>query len=130
MSKNSQLDSLRSIVTSFFNEYNKTPKQFKVCRCWIAMIAQEAPLRRKNTPKLSDHSNFLQVLDLFCVCAVATALLQFVYALLVGTFPFNAFLAGFFCCIGSFVLTCKFSRRLSGSLPFIFFHFFAPNTCL
>ena len=27
------------------------------------------------------------------------------YAKLVGTFPFNAFLAGFFCCVGAFVLT-------------------------
>lgn len=30
---------------------------------------------------------------------------QFVYAVLIGSFPFNAFLAGFFCCIGAFVLS-------------------------
>lgn len=47
----------------------------------------------------------MQVLDAFSACALLTALIQFVYALLVGSFPFNAFLAGFFCCIGSFVLT-------------------------
>lgn len=49
--------------------------------------------------------SFLQVLDLYAACALITALLQFSYAVLVGTFPFNAFLAGFFCCIGVFVLT-------------------------
>ena len=47
----------------------------------------------------------VQVLDLFSACALLTALAQFSYAILIGSFPFNAFLAGFFCCIGSFVLT-------------------------
>jgi hypothetical protein len=32
---------------------------------------------------------------------------QFVYMLLVGTYPFNSFLAGFLCCGGFFVLTGK-----------------------
>jgi oligosaccharyltransferase complex subunit epsilon len=49
-----------------------------------------------------------QILDLYCASALCTALVQFVYAFVVGTFPFNAFLAGFFCCVGSFVLTRKF----------------------
>jgi len=35
---------------------------------------------------------------------------QFIYMLLVGTFPFNSFLAGFFCCVGFFVLTGEFLR--------------------
>ena len=30
---------------------------------------------------------------------------QFVYVLIVGTFPFNAFLSGFLCCLGVFVCT-------------------------
>ena len=34
--------------------------------------------------------------------------LQFIYMLLVGTFPFNSFLAGFLCCCGFFVLTGSF----------------------
>ncbi|KAL4539485.1 hypothetical protein Ndes2437B_g02144 [Nannochloris sp. 'desiccata'] len=56
----------------------------------------------------------LRVLDLFSVCALATALFQFIYAFLVGSFPFNAFLAGFFCCIGCFVLTLSLRMQLSG----------------
>jgi hypothetical protein len=39
--------------------------------------------------------------------------LQFVYAKLVGTFPFNAFLAGFFCCVGTFVLTLALRMKAS-----------------
>ncbi len=31
--------------------------------------------------------------------------MQFAYLLLVGSFPFNSFLAGFFSCVGFFVLT-------------------------
>lgn len=31
--------------------------------------------------------------------------MQFLYTLLVGSFPFNAFLAGFFCSLSAFVLT-------------------------
>jgi oligosaccharyltransferase complex subunit epsilon len=38
-----------------------------------------------------------------------------VYAKLVGTFPFNAFLAGFFCCVGTFVLTLSLRMKVSES---------------
>lgn len=59
----------------------------------------------------------VKVLDLFSVCSLATALVQFLYAFTMGTFPFNAFLAGFFCCIGSFVLTGKILVVLVSSGP-------------
>lgn len=45
------------------------------------------------------------MLDIFACCALATAILQFIYSLIVGSFPFNAFLSGIFCCAGSAVLT-------------------------
>ena len=38
---------------------------------------------------------------------------QFIYATLVGNFPFNAFLSAFFCCIGTFVLTLGLRMKLS-----------------
>jgi len=45
------------------------------------------------------------VLDLFmALCAVIAAGL-YVYLMLFGTFPFNAFLSAFYCSIGMFVLT-------------------------
>lgn len=34
------------------------------------------------------------------------------YAKLVGTFPFNSFLAGFFCCVGTFVLTLALRMKV------------------
>jgi len=39
--------------------------------------------------------------------------LQFAYASLVGTFPFNSFLAGVFCCAGSAVLTLCLRLQIS-----------------
>ena len=47
----------------------------------------------------------LKIIDLFLLYQFLTGVLQFVYVALVGTFPFNAFLAGFISCVGSFVLT-------------------------
>mmetsp|Transcript_16261 Transcript_16261/g.42580 ORF Transcript_16261/g.42580 Transcript_16261/m.42580 type:complete len:110 (-) Transcript_16261:860-1189(-) len=47
----------------------------------------------------------VKVLDAFLVYALATAAVQLVYMLLVGTFPFNGFLAGFLSSLGFFTLT-------------------------
>ena len=46
----------------------------------------------------------LKLIDAYLFCIVLTGVLQFVYCCLVGTFPFNAFLAGFFSTVSSFVL--------------------------
>lgn len=55
----------------------------------------------------------LKVIDAFLVYVLSTAAIQFVYVLLVGTFPFNAFLAGFFSCIGVFVLTVSLRMQVN-----------------
>eukprot|EP00244_Chara_vulgaris_P000749 TRINITY_DN1125_c0_g1_i2.p1 TRINITY_DN1125_c0_g1~~TRINITY_DN1125_c0_g1_i2.p1 ORF type:complete len:114 (+),score=17.39 TRINITY_DN1125_c0_g1_i2:67-408(+) len=47
----------------------------------------------------------LKIIDSFLVYAVSCALIQFVYMLAVGSFPFNSFLAGFLSCVGSAVLS-------------------------
>ncbi|KDD72972.1 hypothetical protein H632_c2675p0 [Helicosporidium sp. ATCC 50920] len=47
----------------------------------------------------------LKVLDALAATAVLTAAIQFLYARLMGTFPFNSFLAGLFCCLSTFTLT-------------------------
>lgn len=47
----------------------------------------------------------LKVLDAFMVYALLTAAVQFGYMMLVGTFPFNSFLAGLLCCLAFFSLT-------------------------
>jgi len=40
----------------------------------------------------------------YLLAILLTGILQFIYVLIVGTFPFNAFLAGFLSCVTSFVL--------------------------
>lgn len=47
----------------------------------------------------------LKLIDTFLVFLVLLGVLQFVYVLLIGNFPFNAFLGGFISCVGQFVLT-------------------------
>eukprot|EP00755_Sulcionema_specki_P008596 Sspe_Gene.41391::Locus_20007_Transcript_7_8_Confidence_0.167_Length_748::g.41391::m.41391/K12668/OST2, DAD1; oligosaccharyltransferase complex subunit epsilon len=50
-------------------------------------------------------SQRLKVCDAFIVFFILNALIQFVYCMMVGSFPFNAYLAGLFSNIGMFVLT-------------------------
>ncbi|ORY84921.1 DAD family-domain-containing protein [Protomyces lactucae-debilis] len=46
----------------------------------------------------------LKLIDMFMAFLIATGVLQFMYCLIVGNYPFNAFLAGFIATIGQFVL--------------------------
>lgn len=46
----------------------------------------------------------LKLVDAYLAYIMATGIVQFLYCLLVGTFPFNSFLSGFISCVGSFVL--------------------------
>ncbi|PVI08283.1 defender against death DAD protein [Periconia macrospinosa] len=49
----------------------------------------------------------VKLLDSFMLFLVAVGALQFLYCLIVGNFPFNAFLAGFSATVGQFVLTAS-----------------------
>lgn len=53
---------------------------------------------RKETPAR------IQLLDLYIAFNLVLAALQFVYEKLSGSFPFNAFLSGFYCCVGTAAL--------------------------
>lgn len=55
----------------------------------------------------------LQVIDLFLVYVLVTGIVQFLYVLAVGSFPFNSFLAGFLSTVGVFVLTVSLRMQLS-----------------
>ena len=46
----------------------------------------------------------LKIVDAYLGYILFTGIFQFLYCLLVGTFPFNSFLAGFISCVASFVL--------------------------
>lgn len=54
----------------------------------------------------------LKAIDLFLCYVLFTGCAQFAYALIVGSFPFNAFLAGFLSCVGVFVLTVSLRMQI------------------
>ncbi|KAF3919767.1 hypothetical protein ABW20_dc0108425 [Dactylellina cionopaga] len=56
---------------------------------------------RTNTPQRT------KLIDVFMVFLVAVGIVQFVYCVLAGNYPFNAFLAGFAATVGQFVLTAS-----------------------
>ncbi|RXM28878.1 Dolichyl-diphosphooligosaccharide--protein glycosyltransferase subunit DAD1 [Acipenser ruthenus] len=51
--------------------------------------------------------NKLKLVDAYLLYIVLTGAMQFLYCLLVGTFPFNSFLSGFISCVGCFILAGK-----------------------
>jgi len=60
----------------------------------------------KRTPHL------LKIIDVFLVYIMFTGVMQFVYVVLAGTFPFNSFLSGFISTVGSFVLTASLRMQV------------------
>ncbi|KAK8497138.1 hypothetical protein V6N12_046724 [Hibiscus sabdariffa] len=46
----------------------------------------------------------LKIIDLYVGFAIFTALIQVVYMVMVGSFPFNSFLSGVLSCVGTAVL--------------------------
>ncbi|CAK7207134.1 oligosaccharyltransferase complex subunit epsilon [Sporothrix eucalyptigena] len=56
---------------------------------------------QKSTPQRT------KLLDAFMAFLVAVGVLQFVYCVLAGNYPFNAFLSGFSSTVGQFVLTAS-----------------------
>ena len=59
------------------------------------------------------RSTRTMMVDAFCLYAAATAIVQFVYVLLVGTFPFNSFLSSFICHVGLFSLGISLRLQIS-----------------
>lgn len=53
---------------------------------------------RSKTPKK------LKLIDAYLLYIMLTGIVQFIYCMLVGTFPFNSFLSGFISCVSCFVL--------------------------
>ncbi|KAJ1537348.1 hypothetical protein HK096_009452 [Nowakowskiella sp. JEL0078] len=54
---------------------------------------------------LHNTQTLLKIIDAYLVVIMLTGIIQFIYVVIVGTFPYNAFLSGFICSVGSFVLT-------------------------
>jgi dolichyl-diphosphooligosaccharide---protein glycosyltransferase subunit DAD1/OST2 len=53
----------------------------------------------------STEDKRIKLVDFYLLFIVLTAVAQFGYCALVGTYPFNSFLSGFIACVGSFALT-------------------------
>ncbi|KAI8093418.1 DAD/Ost2 [Halteromyces radiatus] len=51
-----------------------------------------------------DTNISLKLIDVYLIYIMLSGILQFVYMMIAGTFPYNAFLAGFISTVGSFVL--------------------------
>ncbi|KAJ8103162.1 DAD family-domain-containing protein [Lipomyces tetrasporus] len=56
---------------------------------------------------VADTPRKLKLVDTFMVFLVAVGLVQFVYCILAGNYPFNAFLSGFSITVGQFVLAAS-----------------------
>jgi oligosaccharyltransferase complex subunit epsilon len=50
-------------------------------------------------------SNRTKLIDLFIIFNLALAAIQYFYMKIAGNFPYNAFLAGFFCTLGTATLS-------------------------
>lgn len=56
-------------------------------------------------------SQQIHLIDLFLCFILLSGIIQFVHLCLVGTFPYNAFLASFICSVGLFTLTVNLRFR-------------------
>ncbi|KAK1132425.1 dolichyl-diphosphooligosaccharide--protein glycosyltransferase subunit DAD1 [Acipenser oxyrinchus oxyrinchus] len=55
----------------------------------------------------------LKLVDAYLLYILLTGAMQFLYCLLVGTFPFNSFLSGFISCVGCFILAVCLSIQVN-----------------
>ncbi|KAF7331767.1 Dolichyl-diphosphooligosaccharide--protein glycosyltransferase subunit OST2 [Mycena kentingensis (nom. inval.)] len=58
-------------------------------------------------------SNRLKFVDSFLVFLMLSGIVQFLYCVLVTTYPYNAFLAGFASTVGQFVLTASLRSQVN-----------------
>eukprot|EP01092_Planopodium_desertum_P014197 TRINITY_DN7076_c0_g3_i1.p1 TRINITY_DN7076_c0_g3~~TRINITY_DN7076_c0_g3_i1.p1 ORF type:complete len:107 (-),score=14.82 TRINITY_DN7076_c0_g3_i1:117-437(-) len=68
--------------------------------------------------KYQQTPHLLKLIDVYLGYILITGVLQFVYCVLVGTFPFNAFLSGFISTVASFVLTVSLRMQVNPNNKF------------
>lgn len=66
---------------------------------WIDLSSEFWTAYKKTTPKK------IQLIDMFLVFAVTCGVLQALYTLVSGMYPYNSFLASFINCVGFFIFT-------------------------
>ncbi|PRT54697.1 Dolichyl-diphosphooligosaccharide--protein glycosyltransferase subunit dad1 [Wickerhamiella sorbophila] len=68
------------------------------------------------TSLVNAHKNApprMKLIDIFMVFLVLSGVVQFIFCLLVGNFPFNAFLGGFSATVGQFVLLAALRTQVN-----------------
>ncbi|KAI1285829.1 Dolichyl-diphosphooligosaccharide--protein glycosyltransferase subunit DAD1 [Halotydeus destructor] len=70
-------------------------------------------VRKFNQEYQSTTPKKLKIIDAYLTYILLTGVIQFVYCCLVGTFPFNSFLAGFISCVASFVLAVSLRLQVN-----------------
>jgi oligosaccharyltransferase complex subunit epsilon len=66
----------------------------------------KADYAKNTTPKL-------MLVDGLIVTSLLTAVVQVLYLVLVGSFPFNSFLSGFLACLGTYAFAVSLRMRLT-----------------
>ncbi|EFX05315.1 oligosaccharyl transferase subunit [Grosmannia clavigera kw1407] len=88
-----------STATTTTPKANSGPSSASSATTWNAVLANVVNYYQKDTPQRT------KMLDAFLAFLVVVGGLQFVYCVLAGNYPFNAFLSGFSSTVGQFVLT-------------------------
>ncbi|EMG49329.1 OST2 Dolichyl-diphosphooligosaccharide--protein glycosyltransferase subunit OST2 [Candida maltosa Xu316] len=69
----------------------------------------------------------LKLIDIFLTFLVLLGVINFVYVLLIGNFPFNAFLGSFISCVGQFVLLVSLRLQINEDNGQKFFKDISPE---
>ncbi|KAK0729202.1 DAD family-domain-containing protein [Apiosordaria backusii] len=83
------------------SSHPKTSASAPVSQTWDKVVSNLTSHYQKSTPQRT------KLLDAFMAFLVVVGVLQFVYCVLAGNYPFNAFLSGFGATVGQFVLTAS-----------------------
>merc|ERR1711971_750863 len=83
--------------------FNSVPHQIKIWKD-LTMSSLTGVITKFHEEYTNKTPVKLKLIDAYLAYVFFTGVFQFVYVCLVGTFPFNAFLAGFISSVASFVL--------------------------
>ncbi|RFU74561.1 defender against death dad [Trichoderma arundinaceum] len=81
-----------------------TPSAKNTPANWDKVLQNIYQYYMKETPQRT------KLIDVFLVFIAVVGALQFLYCILAGNYPFNAFLSGFGATVGQFVLTSSYLR--------------------
>jgi hypothetical protein len=99
-----------TVAVTCIDNFLLLPEKVKKMTSLMSVIPKLYQEYTTKTPKK------LKIIDAYLLYVFLTAVIQFVYCCLVGTFPFNSFLSGFISTVSSFVLGGSYTFALIVSL--------------